>query len=262
MTECRELEPLFAPYVDGQADAGQRASVDAHMEMCRACRERVAVQRAALEVLVARRDRLRVSASQDLRARCAAHGQRTGTPGAGRFLGMPRHTWVPLSLAATLVLALAGVFLSGVNDPVNALATQLALDHAKCFQTAAAHAPTIDAHVAEREWAAAQGWPLHIPSSSTTEQLELREVRRCLTTGGRVAHLMYNWHGQPLSVFVLPQILEHGGVKTVRDPDAIVERFGQEAVIWSEGGRTYVVVAKARPPALAPVVGYVKASLR
>ena len=260
MTNCRDLEPLFAPYVDGQAAPHQRASVDAHIVGCRACHERVAVERVAHEVLVARREALRVCASESLRARCAAQCRRTGADGPGRFRGVSRRTWVPLSLAASLLLAVAGVFLFGLNDRVDALATELALDHARCFQSAQAHAPTVDARVAEREWSAAQGWSLRIPSSSAVEHLELREVRRCLTTSGRVAHLMYNWRGQPLSVFVLPKILERKG--DVEAVDAIAEKFGNEAVMWSERGHTYVVVAKGQPSELAPVVVYVKASLR
>ena len=30
-------------------------------------------------------------------------------------------------------------------------------------------------------------------------------MRRCLSTDGRVAHIMYTWRGAPLSVYVLPR---------------------------------------------------------
>jgi hypothetical protein len=42
---------------------------------------------------------------------------------------------VPLSLAATLLLAVGGVFIFGLNDRVEALAASLAIDHVKCFKT-------------------------------------------------------------------------------------------------------------------------------
>ena len=49
---------------------------------------------------------------------------------------------MPLSLAATLVLAVAGVFVFGLNNRVEALAASLAVDHVKCFKCRrnAAHA--------------------------------------------------------------------------------------------------------------------------
>ena len=49
--------------------------------------------------------------------------------------------WAPLSLAATLVLAVAGVFVFGLNNRVEALAASLAVDHVKCFKVSGADAP-------------------------------------------------------------------------------------------------------------------------
>ena len=42
----------------------------------------------------------------------------------------------------------------------------------------------------------------------------------------------------------------------------IAEKFGHDAVMWTEGDRTYVVLARARPADLVPVVGYVRANAR
>jgi len=42
MSKCRDLEPLLAAYVDGEAAADECASVDAHVERCPPCRERLA----------------------------------------------------------------------------------------------------------------------------------------------------------------------------------------------------------------------------
>jgi hypothetical protein len=163
---------------------------------------------------------------------------------------------VPLSLAATLVLAVAGAFMLGLNNQVEALAAQLTLDHLMCFQFAperAAHADPVDAG---RAWAASHGWPLQIPASSPGAQLELLGVRRCVMSGKQAAHVLYKWRGDPLSVFVVPQRLR------ASQANEMVEKFGHEAVIWSAGGRTYVVLARGRPSELEPVVGYVKANAR
>lgn len=254
MSKCQDLEPLFASYVDDEAPPGDRASVDAHLDRCPPCRERLAGERAAREVLAARRSGLRVCASAHLRARCAAHA-RQGTP---RFLpgGLSRR-WVPLSLAATLLLAVAGVFIFGLSEPVEALAAQLTLDHVRCFQFAPERLAHVDPASAGRDWAAAQGWSLQVPASSPGTQLELLGVRRCLLSGGRVAHVMYTWRGEPLSVFVVPRM-----VRTGPQRDEIVEKFGHEAIVWSAGERTYVVLARGSPSDLDPVVGYVKANAR
>jgi anti-sigma factor RsiW len=241
---------MLAPYVDGEAPADQRASVDAHIERCPPCRTRVAEERAAHEVLQVKRDSLRACASDTLRARCAAHRQARLARGV-----MARRPWIPLSLAATLLLAVGGVFLFGLNNSVQALATQLTLDHVKCFRLAP-ESVTSDAAAAGKEWASTQGWALDVPTSSRDEQLEFLCVRRCYVTEGRVAHLMYKWRGQPLSVYVLPSAIAHPN-----DRD-IVERLGHEAVVWSERGRTYVVLARGRPQELEGVVGYVKANAR
>jgi anti-sigma factor RsiW len=257
MSKCQDLDPLFAPYADGQAAPADRASVEAHLGRCPPCRDRVAQQRTVRAALAACRPALRPCASEHLRARCAGHARRTT---AGRFpfaiTGAARR-WVPLSLAATLVLAVAGVFVFGLNDKVEALAAQLALDHLTCFQFAPERLTHADPTAASHDWTAAQGWPIQVPASSAGEGLELLGIRRCSTSSGRIAHVMYKWRGAPLSVFVLPRT-----VRRMRDQQEIVEKFGHEAIMWTDANRTYVVLARGRPAELAPVVGYVRANAR
>jgi hypothetical protein len=161
--------------------------------------------------------------------------------------------WVPLSLAATLVLAVGGVFLTGINSGVQALATGLALDHAKCFQFKGDTSKSVDAQVVESQWEREQGWPIVIPQSAADEQLRLLTVRRCLSTDGRVAHAMYLWHGEPLSVFVLPHATR---------PERVVDTMGREAAIWSANGRTYAVLADGHPSDFNHIVSYVKTHAR
>ena len=166
-----------------------------------------------------------------------------------------RRSWVPLSLAATLVLAVAAVFLLGLNNPVEALATQLAVDHVKCFQFVPDHS-TVDPGEAGQAWARTHGWPLRVPSSAPDRQLVLLDVRRCLSTDGITAHMLYRWRGEPLSVYVLNGVPAHKGfdVRTV-------DKLGQEEIMWSRGGRTYAVVARGRTADLEQVVKYVQQSV-
>jgi len=256
MSDCRDVEPLMTPYVDGEARPAEQASVDAHIKTCPPCREAVADERTARDVLHARREELRGTASDMLRRRCAAQTtsirKSVAAPRPG--LGLMRRSWVPLSLAATLVLTVAAVFLFGLNNRVEALATQLAVDHVKCFQFVPDHS-TVDPGEAGQAWARKQGWPLRVPLSTPDRQLVLLDVRRCWSTDGVTAHMLYRWRGEPLSVYVLNSVpVRHFDVRTV-------DKLGQEEIMWSRGGRTYAVVARARRADLEQVVKYVQQSV-
>jgi len=254
MSKCRDLDVLFAPYADGDAATDDRASVEAHLERCPPCRDRVAIQRSVRDVMVARRSTLRSGASEQLRARCAEHARASVQPSAaGRRLISQK--WVPLSLAATIVLAIAGAFIYGINTSVEALAAQATLDHMSCFQSAPERLTHADASAAAHDWAEKQGWAIEIPASSSSSDLELLGVRRCTIGSGRVAHVLYKWHGQPLSVFVVPR-----SFRALREQREFGEKLGHEAVVWSGPDRTYVLLAKAPPSELMPVVRYVRAN--
>jgi anti-sigma factor RsiW len=259
MAKCREVEPLFASYVDGETAPPERAEVDAHLIKCPPCRDRVAGERTAREILKARATELRAPAPEPLRVRCAACAGDTAHPGSRASVAsvLRRRPWVPLSLAATLVLAVGWVFLFGLNDRVEALAAQLALDHVKCFQFPPSSRNGGDAASLSREWSAKQGWSISVPSSVPAEQLELIGVRRCLSSQGRLAHIMYRWHGAPLSVYVLNSSVT-GALQTPPAEEAIVAKFGEEAVIWQSAGRTYAVVGRGRPTDLQHVAAYVR----
>jgi anti-sigma factor RsiW len=252
MSKCQELELLLASYVDGEASTDARAWVDAHLDRCPPCRARAAGERVVHEVLHSRGPGLRECASEHLRARCAAHRMRRS-----RFFAMRRRTWVPLSVAATLILATGGVFVFGLNDNLEAVTVQLMLDHVRCFQVAPERLAHADALGAGREWAASQGWALQVPASSAAAQIELLGVRRCMTASGTTAHLLYKWRGEPLSVYVLPRTL-----RSRAQEDEIVDTFGHEAVVWSARNRTYIVLAHGRPADLGSVVGYMKTQAR
>jgi anti-sigma factor RsiW len=251
---CRDLEPLFTSYVDGEAASPERETVEAHLEKCPPCRDRVAGERIARDVLRARREGLRPCASDTLRSRCWA--QRAD--GRGHGAGMPtRRTLVRLSLAATLLLAVAGLVVFGLGSEVEALAAQLVIDHKKCVHFTPASA-SLDATAAGRDWEARYGWPLKVPATATAERLELVAARRCFSSKGGAAHLIYRWRGQPLSVYVINQPIED-----LRDRvhgDAMfesVEKLGEQTVIWSKGTRTYAVVARGPTLDLMHVAAYV-----
>src|SRR5262245_3485917 len=221
MGNCRETEQLFASYVDHEAAPAERAAVDTHLERCPECRHRVDGERTARAVMSSCRDGLRVPAPGALRARCAP------VPAAPVLTG--RRSWLPLSIAASLLLAVgAATLFFLLSDPVPLLATHLADDHDQCFMSPPAVGEAgADTASITAAWLKSSGWPLHIASSSKSEQLELLGLRRCRVTEGRTAHLLYRWRGEPLSVFVLPQAFaRRSGV------EQIVEKFGHEAIVW------------------------------
>jgi hypothetical protein len=156
-------------------------------------------------------------------------------------------------MAATLVLAVAGVFLYGLKGGAQALAAQLAVDHVKCFEFAPEPKVIPDAKSLGREWTSARGWSIKVPESAPVEQLELIGMRRCISTEGLTAHVMYKWRGQPLSVYVL-----NSRQSRIGPIPQIVEKLGQETIMWSRGNRTYAVVTRGRPAEIEHVAQYVR----
>src|SRR5215510_2107367 len=172
---CSDLDERLTPYVDGEASADVKRGVETHLSSCSPCRRQYEAERSARDLLHASRDQLRPPAPGALRARCAASSRPAVTRRSGALT-----RWVPLSLAATLLLAIGGVFIFSFTNHVQAFADGLALDHVKCFKSAEFHTP-LDASVSSARWAERQGWPLAIPSSAPAKKLTLVSVRRCLS---------------------------------------------------------------------------------
>jgi anti-sigma factor RsiW len=257
MRSCDELEPLFAAFVDGEGTADQREAVRRHVERCAPCRRAVQGEQLVREALSSCRTRLGAHASQELRDRCracACSPRAWWRIGTAARAATPR--WLPLSFAATMLIAVTVVFLIGINGGDKALAAQLAIDHMKCFQFAPEHGGVDPINAADR-WKAAYGWLLTVPRSAKVEDLELLDVRRCMSTHGSSAHIMYKWHGQPLSVYVLNSVS-----KTDVHVERLVSSIGEQAVIWTEAGRTYAVVGRAKPNDLTHIAHYLRESAR
>jgi anti-sigma factor RsiW len=262
---CRDIDEHLAPYVDGEEPPATRHAIDAHLSSCPPCREHAEAETSARDLVHSRRDALCTHASESLRSRCEALSQSAiqspiDTSDRQSAIRQPAvfshqsaiRRWVPLSLAATLVLAVAGVFLFGLNDRVEALAGSLAVDHVKCFKVEGTDKQPSAAH-AEEAWQKDQGWPIVVPDTAPSEELKLVDVRRCFTTDGRSAHMMYTWRGAPLSLYVLPENVGR---------DRVVDKMGHEAIIWCANSRTYAVVTEGHPQDITRIVDYMKAHAR
>jgi hypothetical protein len=115
------------------------------------------------------------------------------------------------------------------------LAAQLALDHLKCFTIEGdAGAPPIKSQ-AETILKKDYDLDVAVPATLPDQHLELMAVRRCLYGDGRAAHVMYRLDGESVSLFVIPG---------VRRPAAELSLFGHDQVVWSEGDRTYLLIAR------------------
>lgn len=238
---CREVEDKLAAYVDGTT---RSMDVAAHLDTCDACRASAHAQTVARTVLKARaaqlspiappglRTRLRALADERASARQAAVADRSDAlvlSWTGRLSAFAAAAMVVLTLGAIL-LPVATVRSTAL------LAAQLALDHLKCF--------TIDGDADGQpiRKAAAEATLQHdfdlsvtVPESVPSERLELMAVRRCLYGDGRAAHLMYRVNGEPVSLFILPGLTR---------PAADLSLFGHDEAVWTQGDRTYMLVAR------------------
>ena len=194
-------------------------------------------KRARARSAATRGDTAPAQAPPQLHRRCAACVSR-GRP-SRRTFAPPR--WIASTGGSRFVCRdprprVPAVFFIELNGSVEALATQLALDHSSA-SSSRRHTPRSIPSSRAGAGRRPTGWLISVPTSAPVEQLELLDVRRCMSTQGASAHIMYKWRGQPLSVYVLNSV-----PKSDRTSSGSSRRLGQEAVIWSDAGRTYAVV--------------------
>ena len=236
---CREVEEKLAAHVD---DAMPSTEVAAHLESCDACSSYAHAQMVARTVLKARAAELSAIAPPGLRTRIAARIDeevktlRPQDPKTLPFLGWTGRLSA-FAAAAMVVLTVGAILLPVATVRSTAvLAAQLALDHLKCF--------TIDGDAdgqpiakTDAEAALRNDFDLSvtIPPPVPSERLELMAVRRCLYGDGRAAHVMYRMNGEPVSLFILPGLTSS---------PAELSLFGHDEVVWTQGDRTYMLVAR------------------
>ena len=232
---CREVEEHLAEYVDGVSN--DAAAISAHLETCADCHASAHAQTVARSVLRARAAALSPIAPPGLRTRVIANLDQDGEAARpqGRLGWTGRLT--AFAAAAMVVLSLGAVLLPVATVRSTALlAAQLALDHLKCFTIDGdADGAPIAKEQAEATLKQEFDLTVVVPPPLAAEKLELMAVRRCLYGDGRAAHLMYRLDGEPVSLFIVPGLTR---------PDAALSLFGHEEVVWTQGDRTYMLVAR------------------
>jgi anti-sigma factor RsiW len=254
MTDCHQIDSLVTSYVDDDISAGDRDVVDRHLDKCRLCRGRVHGEKAVQALIHARRPALHtVAPSPMLRARCAALARPTLTDAAGSAAWRVRV--VPFALAASLALFVGGALVYELTErSAGVLAAELTADHVKCFRL------MNNVFDARRDQAGVESamesgfqWHVRLPDHAESAGLELVGARPCLYGEGLAAHIMYRHHGNPVSLFMLPQ-----GARRAE----VVAIMGHQAAIWSVDQRTFVLVAREPPAEVERMRLFVQAAMR
>lgn len=185
MKTCDEIDSLMTPYVDNEVDLAARQAIDAHLGQCPPCHERAQTERAARRLVRSRMSALAGAAPASLRARCVGAVPAPASASRPIVRGSRVRRWVPLSMAATLLLALGGVFVAGQQGRLEAaFAAQLAIDHEKCFAEFGTGHPPLDAAEAEARLAAVHGVEV-----SLVVVPDVRHTERSLDVVGHQARL-------------------------------------------------------------------------
>ena len=263
MPNCQSIDPLVTPYVDDELADSERLLVEQHLQVCAPCHQRVAAERAVRVLVHAHKPALqRECAPPALRGRCAnamaAPPTNAASPAVVAQPVRPAVAWrarlAPFALAASVVLLVGGAFVYQVTDRSTAvMAAELTADHVKCFALNNLLGTHQTLSVVESSMAGSFGWQARLPEGAERGGLELVGERPCLYGEGRVAHIMYRYHGHPVSLFMLPHSTR---------PESLTEVMGHECAVWSSGNRTFVLIAREPRDDVARMASFVQASLR
>lgn len=266
MPNCASIDRLVTSYVDGELPDADARALEQHLGLCTPCRTRVIAERSVRNLLHDRQPALQADCAPGaLRSRCAQlaaasesprrSDERVSRAGQSRAAGAAWHTrFAPLLAAASLVLVVSGTFVYQMTaNSARVMAAELTADHVKCFAMNAVLRTQQPPEVVESAMAAGFGWDMRLPASVSRAGLELVGSRPCLYGEGKIAHIMYRHHGEPVSLFMLPR---------TRRADRLVQVLGHQAAIWCVGDRTFVLVAREPRTDVTRMADLIHASLR
>jgi anti-sigma factor (TIGR02949 family) len=247
MVSCQDMDRLLTAYLDGEIRGDEHRSVEEHLTACPACGRRAGAEGTVRKVVMLRAASLSTAAPAGLRDRCAALAPR---PARARWWAAPGWRRTSVASATLAVLVFAVVLSYGVlSHSPTLLAAELTLDHLKCFALFEPRVADADPAAVAAQLEKDYGWRLRIPGSFERERLVLLGARRCLSTDGQVAHVLYRHAGRPVSLFMMPRTLR---------PGARVDLAGRVATIWSRGSTTYVLLGDESERELQPVADYLR----
>lgn len=263
MPDCSRIDALVTPFVDGELPPSEQQAIANHIAVCPSCRAKVAAEQSVCALIKQRRAHLGACASPGLKARCAllagcsqdpSQSAARSAPAAVRsFVPRWRARLVPLAVAATLLLAVGGLVYQATSRSNTLLAAELTADHEKCFRLN----KLLDTHETAQDVEAAMArgfdWRMQMPDVSTHRDISVVGSRPCVYGEGKAAHIMFMQDGQPVSLFMLKR-----GARS----DDVVEVFGHQCRIWSEGDRTFVLVARSSTVPLEQMAAFVRTTIK
>jgi len=253
MSDCARIDALVTPFVDGALSHDQRIAVERHVQACALCRARLDAEQSMSALVREHRAQLcDAAAPAALLTRCA---QLAAPPPVPRTTppSMWRSRALRFAIAATLVAAASAAAVYRLTEtPVQLIAAELTADHLKCFILHGSPDSRPAVSEVEQSLETQFDWDATLPAQAEQAGLELVGARPCLYAEGRVAHILYRFEGRPVSVFMLP------------DRDRAQDLFdvmGHSAVMWSDDGRTFVLVAREPADEMQRLARFVRAGL-
>jgi anti-sigma factor (TIGR02949 family) len=235
MTDCRQIESLLPPYVDGEAGREASERIETHLSRCSNCRDRVAAERTARAVLRAKADCFAIPAPPGLRTRLTVMLRSQSTRGLGW-----RGRLTAFAAAAAVVLMLASA-LELVSPRANVLfAAQLAIDHLRCFIVERGSTDRVEADDVRRHYGQRYGWTVDVPGSNAEAGITLVAARRCPFWIGNHAHMLYRSGDRKVSLYI---------TRGDDRPHDALGILGHVERIWTANGNSYAIVARDVPPA-------------
>jgi len=265
MPDCSRIDALVTPFVDGELPESETQAVAGHLSACPVCRAKVAAEQSIRALMQQRRRDLCGCAPSALKSRCArlASSSRSDAQGP-RVLPMPARaqrplstTWrtrlMPLGIAAALFLVVGTLVYQATGSSSRVLAAELTADHEKCFRMNKLLGTHDTAAGVEAAMSRGFGWQMRMPDISSHRDISVVGSRPCLYGEGTTAHIMFTQNGEPVSLFMLS-----------RRPRAeeVVEVFGHQCRIWSEGDRTFVLVARASTVPLDQMAALMRTTIK
>ena len=234
---CAEFEARLHPYVDGELEATDMASADAHLAQCPDCRSRVEQERQFRQVL---RGQPRESAPLEFRALLHARVRRTARVAAIR-------PWLVGATAAAAALLVVSLLLPGLR-PDSSLIAELVGKHSVYAEIEQpAEFASGDPRAVEAWFRERAGLRVTV-SDYSPSGIRLVGARVAEAGDRKTAYVLYEKGHTLMSVFMVPasapEVALTGTRVSYRDHDYLrLQRKGYNTVAWTDGKAVFGLVS-------------------
>ena len=234
MPACVDQELLLGGLVDGELDAANIASVEAHVARCDGCREELERLQAVRSLLGT--DGVRHEAPEGLRRRIAELPELSPARAPRRLPG-----WLAPGVAGALAAALAMVAFTGPLQQQSALDQQIISSHVRSLQPGhLIDVQTSNRHVVKPWFNGKIDFAPPVPELAK-DGFPLAGGRLDYLNGRTVAAIVYKRRLHTINLFVWP---------APTSGDKRIEKDGYSMSEWSQGGLRYAAVSDVSPAEL------------